>query len=151
MTMFTVKGDGLEKLHHRFRQKAAALVDTKPILQKAAPQLIRILKRNIEDFRPGSVPDLKEATKKRKQKQVGFIYPILKRFGDMMDSMAAVVTKASIGVEFRGVNREGVRNSRVARVHLRGEGRNPKRDFFKIPKTFRDSIIDAVRAKFRRS
>lgn len=36
---------------------------------------------------PGQYPDLKEKTKIQKQKQVGFVYPILKRSGALAKSM----------------------------------------------------------------
>lgn len=118
-------------------------------LNASGRDLIALYRARIESFIPGTVPDLKEQTKKTKQKQVGFVYPILRRTGQLVASMYHRVSMtesvATIRVGFRGRRAGGTLNSVIAGAHLDGTATLPKRDFTRVTSEWRRSIMARLR------
>lgn len=103
--------------------------------------VIEAYNRKVMTFTPGRVRDLRPATKEQKQREVGYIYPILRRTGQMMNSIYTRVKARSwrdpryvIRLGFKGRHSGGIENSELARIHTLGLGNNPKRDFTALPK-----------------
>jgi hypothetical protein len=67
--------------------------------------------------------DLKETTKKQKANEVGFVYPILFREGDLKEALHKSVTGKTFNDCELTVQDEN------ASYHNNGEGRQPKRQF----------------------
>lgn len=126
------------------------------VLEENAEELIKLYRRKVESWVPGEVPDLKEATKKEKRRQVGFVYPILKRTGELLDSATAKVLPPAggrgwrIAVTFPGRHAGGVLNEVIAMAHINGEGNNPVRDFTKVSPQWVGNLLKQVRAGFTR-
>ena len=141
MTGLRVTTVGLERLEAKVTRRVNFLggPGMRAVFQEAARELLIEYKTQVETFTPGPVRDLKPATKVRKQREVGFIYPILRRTGDMLQSMVAKVHYTSawaIRVTFPGVNRKGTRNQVVAKAHIEGTARLPVRDFTKVSRAW---------------
>lgn len=153
----TITGRGLEKLGAKVTRRANFLGTggMLNVLHQAADDLLDVYKNQIRAFTPGSVPDLAESTKKSKRRQVGFIYPILIRTQQLLNSMYMRVRKPSGGkgwgiqLGFAG-SQNGTANSRIAEIHITGEGNMPERDFTKVPKAWRQDLIRRIRDALRR-
>lgn len=149
MTVFTYIGGGAQRLGGRYRGMAHFLKEgARPTMKKMADEAVEEIKNNINSFTPGTVQDLKPATKKAKIKKFGTEYPILKATGEMMESMYSYVRWAAgwmISIRFRGQ-----RNRDIAQRHIDGIGVLPKRDFMKLTRAFRARIFAALRAGWRK-
>lgn len=145
---------GLDRLHARITRRANFLsgIGLKDILRAAGDDLLKEFKKNIATFTPGPVRDLKPATKVQKQRQVGFIYPILHRTGDLIRSMhirVVAVRGLTLRLEFWGAHSGGTLNSKIAEVHITGQGVMPVRDFTKIPPSWVAKLKRNIREALR--
>ena len=144
---------GLRALAVKAERKTKLLtgVALQEIFDRGADELEFVFRRNVQRFTPGGVKDLTPKYKLRKEKQVGYAYPILYRTGVLM---AALYTKAvkpvtghvwKIRYGFAGIHPEnGVDLAQLAEWHINGEGRNPKRDFTTVPKEWQVSFVKRV-------
>lgn len=143
---------GLERFARKASNRANFLGadGMEDILDKAGADLVERYKKKIESFTPGSVPDLAESTKKQKARLGVSVYPILKRFGTLMDSMFYKVRRPMggrgwiVAIGFAG-SQNGVANARIAQIHIEGQGRNPIRDFTKIPREWGREVFKSIR------
>ena len=157
-TSVTVTTGGLERLRAKVNARLNFLGrgGIREVLERNAQDLKQQYRRKVESFVPGEVPDLKDATKKQKMREVGFIYPILRRTGEMLASMAVKVVPPQEGhgwriqVTFRGTHTGGTRNQVIANAHINGEGRNPVRDFTKVSPQWVGNLMKQIRAGFTR-
>lgn len=148
---------GITSLHATVTLRANFLGSNgmRVLLRQKADDLEGEFKKNIQSFTPGAVPDLKDSTKKEKQRKVGFVYPILVRYGVLINSMFTRVFSPSGGsgwnikLGFTG-SQGGTSNQRIAEIHINGEGHMPKRDFTKVPRTWRTDLINRIRGALRR-
>lgn len=152
----TITTSGIEKLRLRTSRRVNFLgrEGIRSVLSASGDEMIAAFKKNIESFTPGTVADLKESTKKQKQAKVGFVYPILKRTMQMMNSMYVRVYAPAGGrgwtvkLGFAG-SQGGTLNSTIADAHIRGLGRLPKRDFTNVPRNVVSNIYRRIRAGLR--
>lgn len=157
MIRVNVKAPGLTKLAAKASRAANLLGGTglRQVLQDAGEDLVKEFQENIEAMTPGRVPDLKPETKKRKMKEVGFIYPILKRTASMYNSMKIRVLAPTgqgwtLQLMMPGSDSKGNPNRDKAQGHLTGAGHLPKRDFTTISRKWRDNLLEQIRAARRR-
>lgn len=128
----------------------------KRILQEEGKRLVQQIQNDVAGYNPGPMKDLTPNYKKRKQSEVGFAYPILYKYGKLVGSMRARVRRPGsqrgwgIGFIFVGQHHAGMSNAELARIHRDGEGRNPKRDFVRIPKGWNLSLLNRIRRALRR-
>lgn len=155
MISFTATTGGLERLAARVTNRANFLGSARmrSVVQLAGDDLVRVYRQHIDTFNPGDVPDLAESTKKQKAKQVGFVYPILKRTFDFYNRMRAIITAPSGGsgwriqIDFPGT-KGSITNNRLAEIFIRGEGRQPRRDFTQIPNAWKNRLFARLRNAF---
>lgn len=148
---------GITALHATVSRRANFLGSNgmRTILRQKADDLEGEFKKNIMGFTPGPVQDLAASTKKEKQSKVGFIYPILVRTYQFINSMYTRVMAPlsgggwNIKLGFAG-SQNGVTNQRIAEIHIKGEGHMPKRDFTKVPTSWRVDLINRIRDALRR-
>lgn len=111
--------------------------------------LVESYRAKVQTFMPGPVEDLKEATKRSKMKGGFAVYPILKRTGDMLNSMYHTIRNAggvwSIAIGFRGVDRTGASNEVKALAHMEGTDVLPQRDFTQVPKGWLKKLSAEIR------
>lgn len=152
-----IRTAGQEKLAEKVSKRAnflgtEAMAD---ICRVTAADVVTQFKHTIESFTPGRVPDLAESTKKEKQKAVGFIYPILKRTSELINSMMPFIRTPTggkgwiIGVKFVG-DHGGITNARLAEIHIEGEGNVPARDFTKVPASIKQGLFRRIRSALTR-
>lgn len=154
----SVTTSGLERLEEKITRRANFIGTNgvRDILRQSAKELEEHYKETIKSFTPGTVQDLKESTKKQKMRKHGRIYPILVGFGDLINSIKALVFKPvrgsgwGIRLMFQGANRQGVMNARVAEAHIEGQGNLPKRDFTKVPGWWRQKVLSRISQALRR-
>lgn len=153
MIAFKATTGGLERLAARITMRANFLGSARMrsmVVQPAADDLLKVYRQKIDSFNPGEVPDLAESTKKQKAKQVGFVYPILKRTLDFYNRMRAIITAPSGGsgwriqIDFPG-SKGSITNNRLAEIFIRGEGKQPKRDFTQIPNAWKSRLFTRLR------
>lgn len=148
--------NGIERLRLKAQARADVLKgsEMRAILNKAGDDLVEAYKNKIQSFNPGSVTDLAESTKKQKMRKVGFVYPILMRTSQMMNSMFVTVRAPRSGgwilaLGFKGSQGRAT-NAQIADAHINGTSRVPKRDFTKIPAAWRDSLFRRIRDAIRK-
>jgi hypothetical protein len=124
------------------------------VLKTEGKALLAAFRQHANNLSPGDVPDLSESYKPQKRRAVGFIYPILRRTGEMLGSMYTNVIRDNgwvIRVGFAGQHAGGGSNADIARAHIEGRGRLPKRDFTKLPPGFsarvRAHLVEALWGK----
>ncbi len=117
---------------------------TRAIMRESGDEAIEIFKKQIESFKPGRVKDLSEGYKAQKLRSAGFVYPILVRTGEMVDSMFTRVSKDDRGwlIQLRF---KGARNQRIAERHIKGDGKLPRRDFTLLPPDFHYRVLKRLR------
>lgn len=154
----SIQTAGLLRLAAKVDRRVYALSSTvmRQVLQEAGADLVREFQGNINAMTPGKVPDLKEATKKRKMKEVGFVYPILKRSGSMYNSMEATVVNSrvngwTIQIKFSGQDPKGGVNRLKAKAHIEGQGHLPERDFTSISRRWKTGLFQRIRDRMRRT
>lgn len=154
----TIQTVGLKRLAAKVDKRIYILSSTamRQVLQEAGVDLVREFQSNIDAMTPGKVPDLKESTKKRKMKEVGFIYPILKRSGSMYDNMETKVVNSrthgwTIQLRFAGQDPKGGVNRVKAEAHVAGRGHLPIRDFTTISRRWKTSLFQRIRDRMRRT
>ncbi len=147
-----ITGGGIQRLKAKVEKNVNFLgtEGMRRVIRERGDAAIQAFKNNIESFSPGGVPDLKEKTKKQKQREVGFVYPILKRTGAMMQSMYTYVRKAGVVGWVVEVRFRGTENKVKAIAHITGGGTVPVRDFMKLPRGFSASVFAAIRAGLKR-
>lgn len=116
---------GLETIEQRIRQRQAFLREgVRPILEQCADEMVAEMEGNIESFTPGRVKDLAPSTKKQKQRDVGSVYPILLKTGQMVSSMYSQVVRVAsvwrIRLGFSGQHSGGISNAALAQIHIKG-------------------------------
>lgn len=158
MSRLQINTVGLKRLEARVTRAANFLgsVGLAKELKDAGRELIEDIKQTVKGFTPGNVPDLKPATKIQKQKQVGFVYPILERTRELMRSMYVTVRPANgfkfgFRVSFRGTHAGGSRNEVIARAHTEGTSRLPKRDFLKPTDKWRQALLARISKALKRA
>lgn len=155
MNRVSVTTAGLDRLTDRITRRANFLGGTamKALMTDAAKDLAKAYEAKIASFAPGPVQDLKDATKKQKQNQVGFIYPILMRSGYLVSSMRGIAKVLSngwtIAVDFPGTHPGGSANNTIAKAHIEGTERLPKRDFTAVPARWRDALLQRLRDRLK--
>lgn len=132
--------DGSNRLVERWNQRVNFLGGkrVRSILQEMGHEMEAQFQKNIEKFVPGPVKDLTPKYKKRKMKDVGHVYPILIKTGQMFASMYSRVFKKdgwTVKVAFAGMHEGGITNQRLVGIHTGQEpGKMPVRDFMKLRK-----------------
>lgn len=151
----TVRTAGLDRLIAKAKRKLDFLSSdgAREVMRKSGAELVTQFQRTINTFTPGPVKDLAPKTKVQKMRQVGRLYPILVRSGDLFRSMVPRVTRKgtqwSITVMYKG-RKPNITNARLAQIHITGEGRNPPRDFTSIPKNWRVNLFQRLRRELQR-
>lgn len=152
----TATVSGIQRLNAKMNNRVNFLTGTgmRAVLKDSADDLVVQYKRTIESFTPGDVRDLAESTKKQKMRSVGFVYPILQRTMQMVNSMYASVHPPgrgwTIAIGFTGSQR-GVENATIAKAHIEGTAHLPKRDFTKIPPSWKSTLYRRIRDGLARS
>lgn len=150
---------GLERLTVKAERRLEYLKgnnEMRRFLQEAGKQLVEEYKATIRSFTPGPVQDLSAKYKVQKSKAVGRIYPILERTGALLRSMVPRVTdkgrqRWTLAVTYRGIHPEAnMKNSRLARLHITGEGNLPARDFTRPSNQWRAQLMARLRASVRK-
>lgn len=118
------------------------------IMDEAAKDLVSAYQKQLLSFTPGAVPDLSDGYKEVKQKKHGLIYPILYATGGLFESMRMRAALKDAGwvfkLSFIGSN-GGTPYDTIGNAHIEGTSRLPKRDFTKIPATWRKSLMATMR------
>lgn len=150
------------RLQFRGTERAVSKIDAKlrrltgpelrEVFRLSANELAFVFRRNVQRFTPGGAPDLSPKYRARKERLVGYAYPILYRTGVLM---AALYTRAiaptsghvwTIRYGFDGTHPDrGIDLGRLAEIHIDGEGRNPKRDFTKLSNEWRMALHKRVK------
>lgn len=139
----TIESAGSKRLIERINRAANFLgtAEMRRILNSHSEKVVKQFKANIDKMTPGSVPDLKKATKDRKLKKYGRVYPILRATNKMYNSMkgAAAHLRSGWAIQVRFAGDRG----KVAAAHQDGDG-VPRRDFTKIPASLRHELWDRI-------
>lgn len=121
-------------------------------LNASGRDLIALYRSRITTFNPGPVQDLTERTKRQKQREVGFVYPILYRTGQLMASMYHKLVwdaaTATIRIGFSGHN-GGTPNAVIAKAHLDGTATLPARDFTRVTQQWRRALMQRLKEAVR--
>ncbi len=153
--MITVTGIGKLRAKATTKVKRMAGPAVKKAVEQMADEVLAEYRGKEESFVPGSVADLDEKYKKRKQKKFGQVYPILQASGQMMNSMFHKVTAAgsrfSIFVGFKG-RHAGTKlsNEQLVKIHTGGEGTQPVRNFLKLSRGFTTKWTRRILAVLRK-
>lgn len=154
----TITTTGLDRLATKFTNRLNFLRGSgvRQLLESESVSLLEAVREQVETYTPGAMVDLKDATKKQKARAVGFVYPILKRYGDTLRAMQCVVSSPGggsgwvVSIVFPGSHpRSGVPFDRIVQAHVRGEGHNPKRDFLKLPPGWSPRFLDRLSSAVR--
>lgn len=155
---FTLTVGGLERIATRFEQRANFLRSERmrALLVKQGDTLLKAFRKTIDSFMPGQAQDLKDATKKAKQRLYGRVYPILKATGELYDQMAMRVVLVTgrgwvMRIYWKGSRRSASENVKIAKIHIEGKGHMPQRDFTEVPHNFASKVFDAISDGLRRS
>lgn len=150
MIRLSIDTGGLVRLQTRMTNRANFLGSERmrSILRDAGDELHELLVDRIESSPNDLIRDLSPRYAEQKERAVGFAHPVLVRTGQLVSSITVRVFQTASGWHLRlmfvGQHEGGLSNARLAQIHMRGEGRVPKRDFGELPKGWEERWVQRI-------
>lgn len=87
MAINAIQIEGAEEIREKINNLIALGKDLRPQFESIASDFYKSQRQIVFSATPGKYDDLKDSTKKQKEKKVGFVYPILVQSGRLRDSL----------------------------------------------------------------